>query len=144
MASHHRVLHHTAMTLRRRTVPSAPSLPATAAAASTPSRSRLYKTPSILELPFEILVGQILAILDLAELGCLSRVCRYLHQLCEADYLWQKKFFRDFTYRPHRTLRQLGGWKRLYQAMDRVEVYTWGKWQHSHRHTDTQTKKKML
>ncbi|KAF9954028.1 hypothetical protein BGZ72_004974 [Mortierella alpina] len=114
------------MTLRRRMVPSAPSLPATAAAAATPSRSRLYKTPSILELPFEILVGQILAILDLAELGCLSRVCRYLHQLCETDYLWQKKFFRDFTFRPHRTLRQLGGWKRLYQAMDRVEVYTWG------------------
>ncbi|KAF9277666.1 hypothetical protein BGZ68_009081 [Mortierella alpina] len=114
------------MTLRRRTVPSAPSFSIAAAAAAAPSRYRLYKKTSIFTLPFEILVGQILAIVDLAELSSLSRVCRYLHQLCETDYLWQRKFFHDFSYRPHRTLRQLGGWKRLYQAMDRVEVYTWG------------------
>ncbi|KAF9576522.1 hypothetical protein EC968_008000 [Mortierella alpina] len=116
------------MTLRRRTVASTPSLPTTTAASAPSSacRSRLFKPPNLLTLPLEILVGQILATVDLAELGCLSRVCKYLHQLCETDYLWQKKFFYDFSFRPHKTLRQLGSWKRLYQAMDRVEVYTWG------------------
>ncbi|KAG9326119.1 hypothetical protein KVV02_005624, partial [Mortierella alpina] len=121
---HYHVLHHTAMTLRRRTVASLPSLPI--AAGPSTARSRRYKPLNLLSLPFEILVGQILAIVDLAELGSLSRVCRDLRQLCETDYLWQRKFFHDFAFRPHRTLRQLGSWKRLYQAMDRVEVYTWG------------------
>ncbi|CAO3564647.1 unnamed protein product [Mortierella alpina] len=117
------------MTLRRRTVASGPSS-TTAAPVSAPapsiSRSRLCTAPHLLTLPLEILVGQILATVELTELGCLSRVCRDLHHLCETDYLWQKKFFHDFAFRPHRTLRQLGSWKRLYQAMDRVEVYTWG------------------
>ncbi|KAG0202758.1 hypothetical protein BGX28_004801 [Mortierella sp. GBA30] len=93
------------------------------------SRSRTTpktQAPNIFSLPFEILVGQVLAILDLQDLRSLSQACRCLNQLCAADYLWQRKFFNDYQYRPNRTLRQLGGWKRMYKAMDRVEVYTWG------------------
>ena len=71
-------------------------------------------------------MGQIFAILELTDLARLARVSRGVHQLCQADYLWQKKFFLDFAYRPTKVMRPFG-WKRLYQAMDRVEVYTWGK-----------------
>ncbi|KAG0303289.1 hypothetical protein BGZ98_006812 [Dissophora globulifera] len=77
-------------------------------------------------LPFEILVGEIFSTLPLTDLAQLTRVCKTMHELCQSDYLWQRKFFNDFASRPTKTLRQLGGWKRIYQAMDRVEVYTWG------------------
>ncbi|KAI8596691.1 regulator of chromosome condensation 1/beta-lactamase-inhibitor protein II [Dissophora ornata] len=77
-------------------------------------------------LPFEILAGEIFATLPLTDLAQLARVCKGMHHICQSDYLWQRKFFRDFQYRPGKTVRHLGGWKRIYQAMDRVEVYTWG------------------
>ncbi|KAF9935270.1 hypothetical protein FBU30_004845 [Linnemannia zychae] len=89
-----------------------------------PSHSK--KPASIFHLPFEILVGQIFAILQLSDLAGLALVSKAMQQLCQTDYLWQRKFFYDFDYRPNKTLRQLGSWKRIYQAMDRVEVYTWG------------------
>lgn len=86
------------------------------------------ETTDILQLPFEILAGHILAILGLSDLSRLARVCRHFYQLSQSNYLWQKKFFHDYpSYRPGKTLRQCHGWKRIYQAMDRVEVYTWGK-----------------
>lgn len=84
------------------------------------------KPTDIFQLPFEILVGQILAILQLSDVARLALVSKDMQQLCQTDYLWQRKFFHDFHHRPNRTLRQLGSWKRIYQAMDRVEVYTWG------------------
>ncbi|KAF9145173.1 hypothetical protein BG015_011980, partial [Linnemannia schmuckeri] len=96
----------------------------------TTSQHRLQKQQQkptgIFQLPFEILVGQILAILQLSDLARLALVSKTMQQFCQADYLWQRKFFHDFHHRPNRTLRQLGSWKRIYQAMDRVEVYTWG------------------
>ncbi|KAF9994284.1 hypothetical protein BGZ79_000963 [Entomortierella chlamydospora] len=89
---------------------------------------------TILQLPFEVLVGGILAILPPSDLVCMSRVCKALYGLYQSDYLWQQKFFKEFHYyRPNKTLRQQlglggtdGGWRRIYHAMDRVEVYTWG------------------
>ncbi|KAF8949220.1 hypothetical protein BGZ52_006036, partial [Haplosporangium bisporale] len=73
-----------------------------------------------------ILAGHIFAILDLSDLSRLARVCQYFYQLSQSNYLWQKKFFRDYPYRPGKLVKQSHGWKRIYQAMDRVEVYTWG------------------
>ncbi|KAG0355677.1 hypothetical protein BG005_005380 [Podila minutissima] len=85
------------------------------------------RATNILQLPFEILAGHILAILDPSDLSRVARVCRHFYQLSQSNYLWQKKFFHDYpSYRPGKTLRQSHGWKRIYQAMDRVEVYTWG------------------
>ncbi|KAI8362105.1 regulator of chromosome condensation 1/beta-lactamase-inhibitor protein II [Mortierella sp. GBAus27b] len=116
---------------------------------------------SILDLPFEILVGEILAQLRLADVAQMARVCRKMHQLCVSEYLWQRKFCQDFfpvgqngplhlqrlalvqpsplpspqqsqphsrtnTSSPPLTQTQPTGWRRIYQAMDRVEVYTWG------------------
>ncbi|KAG0367677.1 hypothetical protein BC939DRAFT_508774 [Gamsiella multidivaricata] len=81
---------------------------------------------NLMQLPLEILVGEILATLPLSDLASLVRVSKGMHHLCQSDYLWQRKFFKEFQYRPSKALRQLGGWKRIYQAMDRVEVYTWG------------------
>ncbi|KAI1319087.1 hypothetical protein EDD11_004976 [Mortierella claussenii] len=64
-----------------------------------------------------------------------------MHHLCRTDYLWQRKFFDEFQYRPSKALLRLvlaggrgdggddeghGEWKRIYEAMNRVEVYTWG------------------
>ncbi|OAQ32316.1 RCC1/BLIP-II protein [Linnemannia elongata AG-77] len=89
-------------------------------------RQQRRKPTDIFQLPFEILVGQILVILQLSDLARLALVSKAMQQLCQADYLWQRKFFHDFHHRPNRTLKQLGSWKRIYQAMDRVEVYTWG------------------
>ncbi|KAG0268594.1 hypothetical protein BGZ95_002401, partial [Linnemannia exigua] len=89
-------------------------------------REKQRRPTDIFQLPFEILVGQILAILQLADLARLALVSKAMEQLCQADYLWQRKFIYDFHHRPTRTLRQLGSWKRIYQAMDRVEVYSWG------------------
>ncbi|KAF9375455.1 hypothetical protein BGX21_003782 [Mortierella sp. AD011] len=84
---------------------------------------------TILQLPFEVLVGGILAILPPSDLVCMSRVCKALYGLYQSDYLWQQKFFKEFhCYRPNKTLRQqlglgatAGGWRRIYHAMDRVE-----------------------
>ena len=138
------------MTLRRRTrATTAPSLPESPSLLDTrmptmailqPSSPFLSLSPclaslplpfskpptTILQLPFEILVGQVFAILELTDLARLARVSRGFLQFCQTDYLWQKKFFLDFEYRPTKIMRPFG-WKRLYQAMDRVELYTWGK-----------------
>ncbi|KAG9065627.1 hypothetical protein KI688_001916 [Linnemannia hyalina] len=101
--------------------------PTTSDSTTPQQQQQQQRNPTdIFQLPFEILVGQILVILELSDLARLALVSNAMQQLCQADYLWQRKFFYDFHHRPNRTLRQLGSWKRIYQAMDRVEVYTWG------------------
>ncbi|KAF9365488.1 hypothetical protein BGX34_009827 [Mortierella sp. NVP85] len=119
----------------------------------------LKSSKNILDLPFELLVGEILAQLRLTDVAQMARVCRRMHQLCVSEYLWQRKFWIDFfPFRQNALLLQQkylvqqgegtatstststvvtteqgtgqaggrGGWKRIYQAMDRMEVYTWG------------------
>ncbi|KAF9182019.1 hypothetical protein BGZ51_000906 [Haplosporangium sp. Z 767] len=138
-SSHTHYHHHstTAMTLRRKSAPAMTQDPDTqsslhqssfssSSSSSTILRDTQRTRTGIFHLPFEILVGEILAILDLPELSKMHHVCKAMYQLCQTEYLWQRKFFIDFAYRPSGTLRQLGDWKRIYQAMDRVEVYTWG------------------
>ncbi|KAF9432116.1 hypothetical protein BGZ76_011250 [Entomortierella beljakovae] len=83
----------------------------------------------VLQLPFEVLVGSILSVLSKSDLISMSRTCKSIHRLYHSDYLWQRKFYNEFYYRPNKTLKQLGanvGWRRIYHAMDHVEVYTWG------------------
>lgn len=100
--------------------------PTTPSSVTSSQQQQQRKPTDIFQLPFEILVGQILAILQLCDLARLALVSKAMQQLCQTDYLWQRKFSHDFHHRPNKTLRQLGSWKRIYQAMDRVEVYTWG------------------
>ncbi|KAG0244454.1 hypothetical protein BGW41_007746 [Actinomortierella wolfii] len=80
---------------------------------------------TITQLPYEIVVRHLLAVLPLGDLARVAASCRFFRELYKDEYLWQIKFLQDYRFYPRPTMCQFG-WQTLYRAMLNVEVYTWG------------------
>ncbi|KAK9759850.1 hypothetical protein K7432_016699, partial [Basidiobolus ranarum] len=83
---------------------------------------------SLTNLPQEVL-DEILEYLPATELTQLSSVCRDLHHLVESEILWKQRCYNEFNLSLTQTSR-LDGWKKLYKALTKPSVYTWGESSH--------------
>ncbi|PWZ03556.1 RCC1/BLIP-II [Testicularia cyperi] len=82
-------------------------------------------TKNPLDLPFSIVVDNLLPLLDNRDLAALRLVSRHARELTDDEVLWKRKTMADFRFPAHATAR-VGGWRNLYRGLSRPKAYVWG------------------
>ncbi|KAI8367586.1 regulator of chromosome condensation 1/beta-lactamase-inhibitor protein II [Radiomyces spectabilis] len=80
---------------------------------------------TLIKLPIDVLIENILSWLDAMALIQMSKTCRFFHQLANDEVLWKRLVLSEFNLPPDASFRQ-SGWKSLYSRLNNPTVYTWG------------------
>ena len=82
-------------------------------------------TPTLTDLPVEVLIDNILPVVDLADLGSLAATNKSMAAICADDTFWKRKCLDDFNFHSGETART-SGWKVLYRGLFRPRIFVWG------------------
>lgn len=80
---------------------------------------------TFLELPQDVLLDSLLPTLPVSDVFSMCLTCRSLSRVIEAEVFWRRRCQADFNFDTTR-LPCLTGWKGVYRALTKPEVFVWG------------------
>ncbi|KAJ3878335.1 regulator of chromosome condensation 1/beta-lactamase-inhibitor protein II [Lentinula edodes] len=84
---------------------------------------------SIIDIPLEIFLDNLLPRLPLVDLLQLQSTNKFFAQLCGDETFWKKKLAQDFNFPDESTARR-SGWKFIYLRLTKPRVFVWGRKEH--------------
>ncbi|WVN86742.1 uncharacterized protein L203_101914 [Cryptococcus depauperatus CBS 7841] len=85
-------------------------------------------SPTLTDVPSEILLEYFLPLLPLQDIACLSQVNRYFYALTLDPTFWKLKTTSDFSFSPasHPPFPSPGWWRRVYLGLLGPRAFIWG------------------
>ncbi|KAG8927718.1 hypothetical protein FRC03_000435 [Tulasnella sp. 419] len=81
---------------------------------------------SISDLPYELLVDQLLPLLPTPALLALTCTSKFFAEVCSDAVLWKRRLQLDFNFSSSGDTARTSGFKLIYKGMHKPKVYTWG------------------
>lgn len=86
-------------------------------------------SPSLTDLPVDILLDNLLPSVPVNDLLNLSSTNRFFSILGSDDTFWKRKLEEDFNFTDPSTART-SGWKVIYKGLSHPKIFTWGETSH--------------
>ncbi|KAG8949696.1 hypothetical protein FRC03_000276 [Tulasnella sp. 419] len=83
-------------------------------------------SPTLMGLPYDILMDQLLPILPVSALLAMTCTSKYFAKVCSDPVLWKRRLQSDFNFSASDDTARTTGFKMIYKGMHRPKVYMWG------------------